>query len=102
MIGKFMTAEDRARQMEAQTAATTPVATVEDRVAAAQKLQQNMAATAGGAPLQRGVGSVKLDALRRKRAGGRTLADVIASVAGAPGAPSEMLAPPGKKGELRL
>ena len=103
---KVMTAADRAKkqaQGEAEvagTVATTDPAAV--RAAAAKSLVEEAAARASGQPPVKDPGAVKLEGMQRRKAGGRTVADIVAGLTGMPGAPTPMVPQPGKKAARAL
>jgi hypothetical protein len=98
---KMMNAEERARkkaqgeQMQAGTTATSDPAAA--RAAAAKQLVEEAAARASGQAPVKDPGQVRLEGMQRRRVGGRTVADVLASLTGLPGGPTPMVPQPGKK-----
>lgn len=103
---KVMTAAERAKkQSDGEMAAAGTMATSDPsavRAAAAKQLVEEAAARATGQAPVKDPGSVKLEGMQRRKVGGRTVADIVASLTGMPGAPTPMVPQPGRKASRAL
>lgn len=104
---KMMTTDERKRKAESVAAASAaPVASTDPaalRAEAARQLVEDAAARTMGPAATKEPSAVEFAALRKKRGQGRrTVADVVASITGMPGAATPMVPAAGQKAARQL